>query len=545
MEEVIENIWPGINGDIWKDIREAVISIKAIKTSPIEAYEVTNGNGKEIFTLNGTESIYRIILDRLDIAAVTFSLNGLVLNSNNKFYQLIYQYGKGNLSGSLIYKWIAPGSMGKFISLLTEKNVNKLSEIDLICEDGTDLSAEVSIHNIPVSNSENIYCMVIAGIKSNNENRPTSHVLQSSESIIVCDNNNRILRFNRAAAVLSDEPDMSKNFDSIFKLCSKDGKLIEIKGVLDKEIPEEHEIEFTRKDGRKFILDLSVEYLKDPNEKTQGYVVTMEDITKQVLNAKINIKLQDEINVLALTEIEHHKYSEELEAASETRDKFLSIIAHDLRSPFSGLLGASKLLAEEIDYLSKDEIRNLSNELNLSVQKQFKLLTNLLDWARLQNENFVINPKTVLLYEKLDRVIGLLSLTAKEKGIELRNNLEQDLKVKADLNMLSLVLRNLISNSIKFTDMNGYVEVSAEKKGKFVEITVADNGIGIPKDDLEKLFKDDVRYSTEGTKQEKGTGLGLLMCKEIIDKHGGKIWVESEMGKGSKFIFTLPYPETT
>jgi signal transduction histidine kinase len=181
----------------------------------------------------------------------------------------------------------------------------------------------------------------------------------------------------------------------------------------------------------------------------------------------------------------------------------------------------------------------------LSVQKQFKLLTNLLDWARLQNENFVINPKTVLLYEKLDRVIGLLSLTAKEKGIELRNNLEQDLKVKADLNMLSLVLRNLISNSIKFTDMNGYVEVSADKKGKFVEITVADNGIGIPKDDLEKLFKDDVRYSTEGTKQEKGTGLGLLMCKEIIDKHGGKIWVESEMGKGSKFIFTLPYPETT
>ena len=171
MEEVIENIWPGINGDIWKDIREAVRSIKAIKTSPIEAFEVTNGNGKEIFTLSGTESIYRIILDRLNIAAVTFSLNGIFLNSNDKFYKLMYQYGKGNLSGLLIYKWIAPSSMGKFISLLTEKNVNQLSEIIIICEDGTDLSAEVSIHNIPVSYSENIYCMVIAGIKNHARNR--------------------------------------------------------------------------------------------------------------------------------------------------------------------------------------------------------------------------------------------------------------------------------------------------------------------------------------------------------------------------------------
>ena len=144
------------------------------------------------------------------------------------------------------------------------------------------------------------------------------------------------------------------------------------------------------------------------------------------------------------------------------------------------------------------------------------------------------------MHKELNKVIELLALTAKQKGIELRNNVEDDLTVYADLNMLKLVLRNLISNGIKFTNKRGFVAVSAVKKDMIVEITVSDNGVGIAEGDLGKLFRDDVRYSTEGSSKEQGTGLGLLLCKEIVEKHGGKIWFESEVNKGSIFYFTIP-----
>jgi PAS domain S-box-containing protein len=239
-------------------------------------------------------------------------------------------------------------------------------------------------------------------------------------------------------------------------------------------------------------------------------------------------------------ELQLQKYSEELKVANETKDKFFSIIAHDLLSPFGGFLGVSDYLAYEIDTLNKNEIVKLSKELNTSLHKQYELLTNLLDWSRLQRKNFSLDIETFFLCKELNREIEQLILIAGQKEIELRNKVENDLKVCADLNMLRLVLRNLISNSIKFTKKKGFVEVSAVNKENSIEISISDNGIGIAKEISEKLFKDDSRYSTEGTAKEKGTGLGLLLCKEIVEKHGGKIWVESEVGKGSKFIFTIP-----
>ena len=239
-------------------------------------------------------------------------------------------------------------------------------------------------------------------------------------------------------------------------------------------------------------------------------------------------------------ELQIQKYTEELIASNAAKDKFHRIIAHDLRSPFNGFLGVSEILVAEIDSLSKDEIKDFNKALNVSLHKQYDLLTDLLDWSRLQNKNFVFNNETVFLHKELNKVIELLALTAKQKGIELRNNVEDDITVFVDLNMLKLVLRNLISNGIKFTNKRGFVAVSAVKKDMIVEITVSDNGVGIAEGDLGKLFRDDVRYSTEGSSKEQGTGLGLLLCKEIVEKHGGKIWFESEVNKGSIFYFTIP-----
>jgi PAS domain S-box-containing protein len=252
------------------------------------------------------------------------------------------------------------------------------------------------------------------------------------------------------------------------------------------------------------------------------------------------VGLGREITKRKQAELQLAKYAEQLKALNDTKDKFFSIIAHDLRGPFNILLNLSDILTSEIDTLTKDEIKGYNNELRISLTKQYELLINLLDWSKMQDGRFSLKSQIVLLHKEVSNVIVSLALSASNKGIELINNVEENISVFADINMLQLVLRNLISNSIKFTKKNGWVAVAAVKNGMFVEVVVSDNGIGISEEDLNKLFKIDVSYSTKGTENETGTGLGLMLCKEIIEKHNGKIWVESKLNKGSKFIFTLP-----
>jgi len=243
------------------------------------------------------------------------------------------------------------------------------------------------------------------------------------------------------------------------------------------------------------------------------------------------------------TEMLFQKYAQQLKTANEAKDKFFSIIAHDLRSPFHGFLGLSRILVDDIANLNKDEIKEYAVQLNGALNKQYELLSDLLNWSRLQRDSFQLTKEDVLFHDELEKVIDSLALTATQKGIELLNTVEDDLKVFCDIDMLKLVLRNLISNSIKFTNRDGRIVVSTHKKLNLIEVTVADNGVGISEGDISKLFQTDIRFTSKGTEEEKGTGLGLLLCKEIIEKHEGNIWVESEIGKGSKFTFSLPKNE--
>jgi PAS domain S-box-containing protein len=239
-------------------------------------------------------------------------------------------------------------------------------------------------------------------------------------------------------------------------------------------------------------------------------------------------------------ELQLAKYAEELKSLNSVKDKFFSIISHDLRGPFQGFLGATDLLVSEIDTLSKKEIVEIGEALNNSLYKQLDLLNTLLDWSRLQTGDFIVKSEFILLKDEISDILKPFELLASQKKIDLINTVKEDMSVFADLNMLSLIIRNLISNAIKFTKENGYVKISAIKKGNLVEISVEDTGVGISQDDIKKLFRMDHYYSTEGTLNESGSGLGLLLCKEIVDKNKGNIWVESELDKGSKFIFTIP-----
>lgn len=229
-----------------------------------------------------------------------------------------------------------------------------------------------------------------------------------------------------------------------------------------------------------------------------------------------------------------------LKELNATKDKFFSIIAHDLKGPFNGIIGFSTLLKEEARNLDISTIIDYAEMINYSALQTHRLLENLLSWARIQQGVIMFSPVPNLLYYTVNEVIDVFQDMAARKKIALINQVPVQLIVNADLEMLKTILRNLISNAIKFTNANGKVSIEAVTEDSGVEIDVADNGRGIKAENMEKLFNVGISFSTRGTENEKGTGLGLILCKEFVEKHGGSISAESTPGKGSKFKFTLP-----
>jgi len=234
------------------------------------------------------------------------------------------------------------------------------------------------------------------------------------------------------------------------------------------------------------------------------------------------------------------KSEAELKELNVTKDKLFSIIAHDLRSPFNSILGFSELLIENLQVFETEESEEYLGIINSSAKNTLVLLDNLLNWAKAQTGQINFSPEKAVLASVIQEIFELSNLSAKNKNIVLNHIPSEEIEVLADLNMLKTVLRNLISNAIKFTNSNGKIDVYALQNDNFIEIAVSDNGVGMNEETRNKLFSIETNETTLGTANEQGSGLGLLLCKEFVEKHGGKIWVESELGKGSVFKFTLP-----
>ncbi len=233
--------------------------------------------------------------------------------------------------------------------------------------------------------------------------------------------------------------------------------------------------------------------------------------------------------------------NKELHELILTKDKFFSIISHDLRGPFNGFLGLSKLLAEDLDDLTQDEIQRIAVSMRDSSTNLFRLLENLLEWARMQQGGIIFNPDATRLITIIAETMRPVKDAANKKGIDISIEIQDDLEVFADAYMLASTIRNLASNALKFTHNGGKVTISAKAvPGNSVEITVKDTGIGMTSAMVDDLFRLDVQTKRRGTDDEPSSGLGLLLCKDFVEKHGGKIWAESEEGKGSTFCFTLP-----
>jgi len=249
-----------------------------------------------------------------------------------------------------------------------------------------------------------------------------------------------------------------------------------------------------------------------------------------------------------LTDITGRKRAEEeintknalLQKLNSEKDKFISIIAHDLKSPFNSLIGFSKLLSENIEDFDKEEIRKFAKLIHDTSENTYKLLENLLEWSLSQKGSIRFQPEIIDLNRKLLDNIEQFRSIADRKKIKIIFEPKFDCLVKCDLNMINTILRNLLSNAVKYSYQNGQITVSVDTADNHYEVSIEDNGVGIKKEDLPKLFRIDCDINTIGTGSENGTGLGLILCKEFVEKHGCTIRTESEPGKGSKFIFTLP-----
>jgi PAS domain S-box-containing protein len=285
-------------------------------------------------------------------------------------------------------------------------------------------------------------------------------------------------------------------------------------------------LEFYRlktKDGRIISIEDNARYIKDEH----GNLLFHEGICRDITDRK---KAEQEIQFK----------NQELQKLNATKDKFFSIIAHDLKSPFNSIMGFSELLVEQITEKNYDGIKKYAAIILESSQRAMDLLMNLMDWSRSQTGRIEFNPEFFEMVEIINETELLFDEIARQKSIGIKKALPRHAPVFADKAMINTVLRNLISNAIKFTKSGGEILISVIEKPDEITVSVKDSGIGIPAGRIDKLFRIDENYSTPGTNNEKGTGLGLILCKEFVEKHNGQIWAESEVGKGSVFSFTLP-----
>lgn len=259
------------------------------------------------------------------------------------------------------------------------------------------------------------------------------------------------------------------------------------------------------------------------------------------MSNQISIMLENALSNEEMEELVDNKESlnEQLAYEIHVKDKFFSIISHDLKSPFTALLGMSELMATSAESYSKDKIVKYAKNVNEAGKQIFDLLQNLLEWSRLQMEGNTFKPKTILLQEQARKSIEILTPMALEKDITLTNRIEKTAAF-ADPDMVRTVIRNLVANALKFTPSGGSVELSSDNNGNRVQITVSDTGVGMTAKQSEIIFSLDRRTSTTGTAGEKGSGLGLPLCKELVERNAGFIWVESAPEEGSKFHFSLP-----
>jgi PAS domain S-box-containing protein len=353
------------------------------------------------------------------------------------------------------------------------------------------------------------------------ENRFHSIFEMANAGIFFADKNGQIIMVNKAfQEIVEYRPEELMNMDFSQLTHPDDLKqenelLKEL--ILNKINRYRIEKRYVTHSGKTIWADLAVTVINDENGNPVSYVGVVKDISIR------------------------KEYEQQLKEIIATKDKFFSIISHDLRNQFSSLLGLTEIIKDKKNTLSPLEKDRFISLLYLSGKNAMELLEDLLKWSRSQINNLELKKEKINLHGLIENVRLAVQNQANLKHIDITSNIREAHEINADRQMISTVLRNLINNAIKFTPSGGQIRIDAKKENQYHIISVADNGVGMPREIAQKLFRIDTKHSTPGTEKEMGTGLGLILCKEFIDKHGGNITVNSEVGKGSEFIISLPH----
>ena len=360
-----------------------------------------------------------------------------------------------------------------------------------------------------------------------NENLFRSIFNTSPDGIILCDLNHRIINVSDAVYRMLD---VSKEINgNLFDDLIHPDDVAKFKCFIDSLISEGEltafsELRIVFENGKIFWSELNASLLFDSNNVSNGYIIIIRDISER-----------------KIAEAQLLKYTDELDETNRTKDILFSIIAHDLKSPFNALLGTSNMLEQETETenINIDRIRQYSKIINMSSSRTFSLINNLLEWSRLQTNRIVIKPEQLNLSDIIIDNVQIGQTISMNKNINLEYIAPDNCPLMSDRAIINTILRNLISNAIKYTPKNGQIIITLEKSNNAYTVSVQDNGVGISEENLEKLFRLNTIQSTPGTANELGTGLGLVLCKDFVNIIGGDIWVESSLGHGAKFSFTL------
>jgi PAS domain S-box-containing protein len=473
---------------------------------------------------------YKILTD-LTIEGIIIHDNGIIIDTNPSI-QKMTGYEAKYLKGKSVFEFIHPDSRE-----LTKKNIeNHFSgtyEIRLIKKDKSTIIAEVEVKNVLIENRE--YRVVAVRDATNRKNiekeilQLSTAITQSPASVVITNLDGNIEYVNQKFTDVTGytyEEAIGKN-PSILKTehtTSDDYK--ELWETITSGKIWRGEFLNKRKDGTLYWELASVSPIIDKDGNIIKYLAIKEDITERKKTEDALIKSE-----------------KELSEANATKNMFFSVIAHDLKGPIGSFMQLLNLLKDNFNDISNDEKLDYLNILSGLSSKTNNLLDDLLLWARIQMNTLDFSINKVNLKTLIKNSIEIVKEKAREKNIEIKTQLDD---VNVDINEASIktVIRNLLSNSIKFSQKNSQIEINSKilPDNNTIEISIKDNGVGISKKNIDKLFKIETSFSTYGTEKEKGTGLGLIICKELVEKNNGTIWVESEEDSGSTFFFTLPLP---
>jgi PAS domain S-box-containing protein len=471
-----------------QQLKEAKKSIDAIKTGNIDGLVLLHENELKLYTEKTADKPYRILIEKMHEGAVTLNKDGLILYCNSYFANMV-NLPLQKVIGTKFENFLAESSKEQLETLLGQGiEKAKKEEVYIYTGDGNEIPVLMTVNAMLL---DNIFVLSII----------------LTDLTVLKENQQRLKRRTKQLEQKNKELE-SANRELAFQIEEKEKRAAEL-------IIADKELEFQTREKEKraselIIADKELEFQTGEKQKRAAELVIINKEMKHLLHLNAD------------------------------QDLFMSILAHDLRSPFNGLLGLSELLTENIRQSDADTIENLANHINKSARNAFNLLEDLLMWTQSQSGKLPYEPQKLWFTDICLNILETMSSNAEAKNITINFRKAEDITVFADVDMLKTVLRNLVSNAIKFTNPGGRINIYAKQNQKNVTIMVADNGTGIAPETIKMLFDSKQLHTSIGTANEIGTGLGLFLCKKFVKKHGGKIWAESVEGAGSSFNFTLP-----